>query len=222
MRAHLVEMTDAGLVAAAQDGDRDAVGVLYARHAADLVRYLRSVVRSSYGGATTAEDIAQNTWEELLSGGLAKFADRGPDGPGFGRWLRGMARYQALRHFRRHGKESAVDDTFWQYAEVAAPPLLEPVDRQREAMRERLSTEVADLPPVQRQVAALRLSGLRPMEIIAQTGWSKSKVDSTWHIAQRTLKRRASGAPRRRCTPAQYAVIQKMVAARTGTVAEAA
>ncbi len=57
--------------------------------------------------------------------------------------------------------------------------------------RQDLSALLDDLPPRERDVAALRiLGGLDPTEIAAQLGISRNNVDQAWHRAKRKLRER--------------------------------
>jgi RNA polymerase sigma factor (sigma-70 family) len=192
MRA-VVEMTDAALVVAAQGGDREAFGVLYARHADRLLRFLRSaVVRGTFGGDATAEDIAQDAWAELLSGRLGKYEDRGEDGPGFGCWLRAVAKYGALRHFRRHGSEWAAGEYVDEWAEQSAPSGAGVRDNRPQivAMREALAQAVEHLAPRQFQVVRGRLDGLCAEDIAARLGLSVAQVHKAYENAAAVLRHR--------------------------------
>lgn len=94
-----VSDTVAGLVEAAQAGDRDAFAALVRLHWSMLVRLARSVV-----GETEAEDVAQEAsvvaWRKL--GGLA-------DPVTFPRWIARIVFRRSLRRARRRRSDVALD-----------------------------------------------------------------------------------------------------------------
>jgi len=86
-----LQMTDRDLVLAACSGDRDAAGVLIARHRPLVVRLCRRLL----GSAELAEDAAQQACIQAFLG-----LDRLRDGASFGPWLAGIG-LNVARHWMR-------------------------------------------------------------------------------------------------------------------------
>ena len=85
------------LVARAQAGDRDALGVLWDDITPKLYGYLVNSLREP----NLAEDILQETWLKAISA-LPKFRARGVK---FSAWLFAIARNECRQHWRRAGRE---------------------------------------------------------------------------------------------------------------------
>jgi DNA-directed RNA polymerase specialized sigma24 family protein len=77
----------------AQDGDREALGFLYARYADNVCGYVRSIVHDTH----EAEDITQHVFAELIHV-IGKYEER--DVP-FLAWILGVSRNVAVDHIRR-------------------------------------------------------------------------------------------------------------------------
>src|SRR5271166_1055710 len=77
----------------AQNGDREALGFLYARYADDVFRYVRSILRDPHD----AEDVTQQVFAKLIQA-IAKYeAQEVP----FFAWVLRVARNLAVDHLRR-------------------------------------------------------------------------------------------------------------------------
>jgi RNA polymerase sigma-70 factor (ECF subfamily) len=91
------EQTTARLVALAvkraQQGDRNALGFLYARYADDVFEYVRSIVHDTHD----AEDVTQRVFAELRHV-IGRYEER--DAPFFA-WMLRVARKLAVDHVRR-------------------------------------------------------------------------------------------------------------------------
>lgn len=154
----------------AQQGDRDALGFLYARYADSVYGYVRSIVHDHH----QAEDITQHVFTKLMKA-IGKYQEQ--DVP-FLSWILRVSRNAALDSMRNNR--------------------LIPVDEVRDvnvASREHSSGEridglrdvLASLPEAQRQVLMLRqLVGLSPCEIAEMTGKSEGAIHGLHHRGRRT------------------------------------
>ncbi len=159
-------------VRAAQEGDRQALGFLYARYAQDVHRYARSIV----GCEHDAEDVTQQVFAKLLRQ-IGKYQPRGVP---FIAWLLRVARNTALDHIRQR-REVPV-------AEVAPAGQEEDIGSRRARLAE-LRGALAALPGEQRRVLLLRhLAGLSPVEIAELTGRSESSIHGLHNRGRRTIR----------------------------------
>ena len=159
-------------VRAAQEGDRQALGFLYARYADDVHRYVRSIV----GCEQDAEDVTQQVFAKLLKQ-IEKYQPRGVP---FIAWLLRVARNGALDHIRAR-REVPV-------AEVAPAGHEEDIGTRRARLAE-LRGALAALPGDQRQVLLLRhLAGLTPGEIAELTGRTESSIHGLHNRGRRTIR----------------------------------
>ncbi len=155
----------------AQEGDREALGFLYARYADNVCGYVRSIVHDQH----EAEDITQQVFTKLIRV-IGKYEER--DVPFFA-WILRVARNVAVDHIRR---QRAIP--FEEVRAVGRPGGgLE--DRERiNDVREAL----AMLSPDQREVLVLRhFAGLSPTEIAEQTGRTEGSVHGLHHRGRRAL-----------------------------------
>lgn len=161
-------------VTAAQAGEMEAIGFLYARYADDVCGYLRSIV----GDDHEAEDLTQQVFAKLI-GVIGKYEPR--EVPFFA-WLLRVARNTALDHLRARRcvpcAEVREEARGWAGAASAG-----------DAMRSReLREALAALPYDQREVLLLRhLAGLSPGEIALRTGRSEGSVHGLHHRGRRAL-----------------------------------
>jgi len=155
----------------AQEGDREAIGFLYARYADNVCGYVRSIVRDQH----EAEDITQQVFAKLIRV-IGSYQER--DVPFFA-WILRVSRNVAVDHMRR---QRAI-----------------PVEEVRSAQNseDRIATErisdlreaLATLPRDQREVLVLRhIAGLSPVEIAERTGRSEGSVHGLHHRGRRALK----------------------------------
>jgi RNA polymerase sigma-70 factor, ECF subfamily len=174
-RASRESLSTPGLVAQAvkraQNGDREAVGFLYARYADNVYGYVRSIVHDEH----EAEDITQHVFAKLIHV-IGKYEER--DVPFFA-WILRVSRNVAVDHIRRNRvipveEVRAVEDVGgW------------PADRER--MRD-LREALALLPSDQREVLVLRhFAGLSPTEIAQRTGRTEGSVHGLHHRGRRAL-----------------------------------
>jgi RNA polymerase sigma factor (sigma-70 family) len=166
---HYEEMTDAELVAAAREGDRDAFATLVERHHAALLR-------ACHGSADAAQ-------ESVLIAMTSLAALR--DDAAFGPWLRGIG-----RNLRR--REQTLDQGSDPYLRVE--PRTQPSTTLKGSdplLRARLLAAVAALPAGQRDaVALLYLADLSHAQIADRLGISVGAVKTRLHKARASLQTR--------------------------------
>lgn len=176
--------SNAALVLAAQQGDREAFALLFGRHRSLLL----AVCSRALGDPLLAEDIVQDAAVQALLG-LGSLRQPGR----FGAWLAGIG----LNLCRRRRRESTRDAWSWE-ALQGGGRVREPVDHRddpadcAEAAELRASVRhaVAALPDGQRSaVLAFYLSGLSYAETAALLGVTVGAVRTRLHKARRTLQR---------------------------------
>jgi len=157
----------------AQEGDREALGFLYARYSENIYGYVRSIVHDHH----EAEDVTQHVFAKLIHV-IGKYQER--EVPFFA-WMLRVARNVAVDHLRRQ-RLVPVE-------EVRSPNLDSgmrdnPGERPITDLKEALST----LPHAQREVLVLRhFVGLSPMEIAERTGKSEGSIHGLHHRGRRAL-----------------------------------
>jgi RNA polymerase sigma factor (sigma-70 family) len=161
-------MTDAALVSAARNGDRDAFARLAERHHPALLR-------ACHGSADAAQDALL-----LALRGLEGLRDDAA----FGAWLCGIGRNVRRQHGRGQTPSPApMDEAAWQGSDpfAAADPIA----------RERVLTAIAALPAGQRDAVALfYLADLSHAQIAARLGISVGAVKTRLHKARAALQTR--------------------------------
>lgn len=135
-------MEDAELAALAQAGDREAFGELVARHAAQVRRVCRTILRNP----ADADDAAQDGFLAALRN-LGRYDPARPFGP----WLLRIVTNAAIDRRRRRGVRRAED-----LPEGLASPTAGPArEAERAALREALTAALAELPERQRLAVVL-------------------------------------------------------------------
>ena len=158
-------------VARAQEGDRQALGFLYARYADNVYGYVRSIVHDEH----EAEDITQHVFAKLIHV-IGKYEER--DVPFFA-WILRVSRNVAVDHIRRQ-RAIPVEEVRAVEERDGQPADGERMNDLREAL--------AKLPPDQREVLVLRhFAGLSPVEIAQRTGRSEGSVHGLHHRGRRAL-----------------------------------
>lgn len=164
------EITNA--VARAQEGDGDAIRVLYLRYKDNVYGYVLSFVRDQH----EAEDITQHVFLKLMSV-IHKY--RATEVP-FTSWLLRVARNVALDHIRR--RRSLLCEEVYDATHQS--------DHLGDECRRGLEQALEVLPEQQRSVIMLRhLIGLTPGEIATRMGRTESSIHGLHHRARQTLKR---------------------------------
>jgi RNA polymerase sigma-70 factor, ECF subfamily len=158
-------------IARAQDGDMEALQFLYVRYAADVLRFVNSLVKDHH----EAEDITQNVFVKLISA-IKKYEPR--EVP-FAAWILRVARNAALDHLRAR-RMTPCEDVRVQD------------DDHRQISHERgrdLREALEQLPGEQREVLILRhIVGLSPVEIADVLGKTESSVHGLHHRGRLTLQ----------------------------------
>lgn len=197
-RASMEALSDAELVALAAAGHVAAFDPLYRRYHADVRRYAAHKARPFSMDPYLAEDIAADVWTVAM----AKVGDLHASGPTQPRavlaWLFAITQRQAYTTATQvHGRSIPVADEILTLFQPP-PQDLDADEQQRQQLRERIYRALAQLGPVQRQVARLRLDGLTAQETAERTGMSPGQVKSAWQSARLSLQRRLTGGMVRR------------------------
>jgi RNA polymerase sigma-70 factor, ECF subfamily len=155
----------------AQQGDREALGFLYARYADNVYGYVRSIVHDEH----EAEDITQHVFAKLIHV-IGKYEER--EVPFFA-WILRVSRNVAVDHIRRRRAIPVEDIRISDDGVEQSGP--ERMNDLREAL--------AKLPRDQREVLVLRhFAGLTPIEIAERTGRSEGSVHGLHHRGRRALR----------------------------------
>ena len=158
-------------IAAAKEGDWDALHYLYARHADDVRRFVQSIVRDVH----EAEDITQDVFSKLITK-IRKYEER--DVP-FAAWIIRVSRNAALDHLRAK-RQIPVE-------EVRTTD--EGLDQSTYERTQALKEALASLPEAQRQVLMLRhIAGLSPNEIADRLGKTEPSIQGLHHRGRASLK----------------------------------
>jgi len=155
----------------AQEGNREALGFLYARYADNVCGYVRSIVHDQH----EAEDITQQVFAKLIHV-IGKYEER--DVPFFA-WILRVSRNVAVDHIRRR-RAIPVEEvrTTGDHGDDYAGA---------ERLRD-FQEALARLPHDQREVLVLRhFAGLSPTEIAARTGRTEGSVHGLHHRGRRAL-----------------------------------
>lgn len=158
-------------VCRAQEGDREALGFLYARYADDIYGYVQTIVHDHH----VAEDITQHVFAKMMHA-IGKYQER--DVPFFA-WLLRVARNVALDHLRQQ-RLVPVEDI----------RVADPGSGDSRAVRRinDLKDALATLPRAQREVLVLRhFAGLSPTEIALRTGKSEGSIHGLHHRGRKAL-----------------------------------
>jgi RNA polymerase sigma-70 factor, ECF subfamily len=171
-RRQLVHPPDAeALVAAAREGDEDALRLLYLLYADNVFGYVLSIVHDEHD----AEDITSEVFSRL-SRALTHYRVSATP---FAAWLLRVARNAALDHLRA---QRSVPQ-----AEIHAPG--KHAELQAHERLDDLRAALEALPFDQRQVMVLRLvAGLSPTEVAERLGRSVDAVHALQHRARRRLR----------------------------------
>jgi RNA polymerase sigma-70 factor (ECF subfamily) len=156
----------------AQEGDREALGFLYARYADNVYGYVRSIVHDSH----EAEDVTQQVFAKLIRV-IGKYEEQ--DVPFFA-WVLRVARNLAVDHLRRQ-RAIPVEEV-----RTTSEPSEDLVGGERNTD---LQGALAELPKDQCEVLVLRhVAGLSPSEIARMTGRSEGSIHGLHHRGRTALK----------------------------------
>jgi RNA polymerase sigma-70 factor (ECF subfamily) len=165
------------LLAAAQGGDEEAFAVLWRHLQPALLRYFRIVAPPA------AEDLAADTWLSVIRR-LQQF--RGDEGA-FRAWLFTVARHRAIDWRRQAARRPTTLVPVEQLAERSAPDDSVAQVLEGQSTRAALAL-VAELPPDQAEVVALRvLGGLEVTEVARIVGKRPGAVRVLAHRGLRRL-----------------------------------
>ena len=158
-------------IAAAQNGDMDALHYLYVRYADDVFGFVNSIVRDCHA----AEDVTQNVFAKLMTA-IKRYQQR--DVP-FAAWILRVARNAALDHMRARRQipveEVRIDDEGDEQIGFDRSQSL------RDALRR--------LPEDQREVLVLRhVAGLTPAEIARRLGKTEGSIHGLHHRGRGALQ----------------------------------
>lgn len=164
--------SDAELVKAALNGERDAFAVLVKRYE----RPVRAVAMDVLGDRTNAQDVAQDAFVKAYENlpALRKASAFGP-------WLMKITRRCALTAVRQRPRETALDPT------NVFPP--ESTDGQLDEQKQRLLAAVLKLPETERQAVMLRyFSGHSVRDVASIAGRSVGTVTKQLSRAHERLR----------------------------------
>jgi RNA polymerase sigma factor (sigma-70 family) len=171
----LASRSDERLVAIARDGDERAFEVLYERHAPAILRYCRSLLRSTQ----EAEDVKQEVFVLAISA-----LRRGAQPDMFRPWLYRVAHNACMSHLRMRRPVLVADNGVLVGPAAAA----EPVQHHREELRQLLD-DIGKLPDVQRGALLLReMDGFSYEQVGEVLGLPLSTVRASIFRARRTLQ----------------------------------
>src|SRR5919202_993861 len=171
----LAGRSDERLAAIAKDGDERAFEVLYERHSPAILRYCRSLLRSTQ----EAEDVKQEVFVLAMSA-LRRGAEPNAFRPGLYR----VAHNACMSHLRTR-RPVLVADNGVLVGPAAAP---EPGDGSREELRQLLD-DISNLPAVQRGALLLReMDGFSYEQVGEVLDLPLSTVRASIFRARRTLQ----------------------------------
>src|SRR3954469_20716059 len=171
----LASRSDERLVATAKDGDERAFEILYERHAPAILRYCRSLLRSTQ----EAEDVKQEVFVLAITA-----LRRGAEPDAFRPWLYRIAHNACMSHLRMRRPVLVADNGVLVGPAAAA----EPVGDHREELRQLLD-DIGRLPDVQRGALLLReMDGFSYEQVGEVLGLPLSTVRASIFRARRTLQ----------------------------------
>ena len=174
-RRGLAGLSDESLVAVAKEGDERAFEILYERHSPAILRYCRSLLRSTQ----EAEDVKQEVFVLAISA-----LRRGAEPDAFRPWLYRVAHNACMSHLRVRRPVLVADNGVL----VGPAAMAEPVQHHREELRQLLD-DIGKLPDVQRGALLLReMDGFSYEQVGEVLGLPLSTVRATIFRARRTLQ----------------------------------
>jgi RNA polymerase sigma-70 factor (ECF subfamily) len=166
----------------ARGGDREALGAIYDRYITQVYRYVLAHV----GNPAEAEDLAEEVFVRVVEYiGRFHWQENVP----FSAWLFRIARNHVISHHRRHAARPAsvsADDFDVEDSRPGPDFQVEHALTMQEVY-----AACRDLPPLQRQVIALRFaSGLSVKETAEALGKTENNVKVLQHKAIAKLQKR--------------------------------
>lgn len=178
--------TDEELLGACAAGDRDALGVLYDRHAKVLLGFLNRVLSP---GAPEVDDIVQTTFIEAWRG-----APRFNGKSAVRTWILAIGHNLARRHLRDRGRRQAAMDRWATIADRAVCP---EGRWQDQLVLERMQAALQTLPPDLRVAFVLcDIEGLKGVEAAEVIGVRPGTLWRRLHDARKRLREALEGGPR--------------------------
>lgn len=175
------QQPDETLMGQVAQGQRDCLAPLVRRYAAPLLTYIRRMVGDEHRSEELFQDVFLAVW--------TKRSTYQPPRP-FRPWLFAIATNQCRANFRRQTRTQA-DERVVAQAESPDPSPAESVASFETARI--VESAVAELPPQQRSVVALRVwNGLSYAEIGESLGLTEATVRSHMHHALAGLRRTLS------------------------------
>jgi RNA polymerase sigma-70 factor (ECF subfamily) len=180
-------MTDEELLTEASRGNEAAFLELYRRHRDAVFRFAYRVL----GSVESAEDVAHDCFLSLIQQPHKFDPSRGS----LRTYLFGAARNLALKHFRRAGRDVAVDELPDESVESlmieAKQPLHQLLDEEVSSLVQRA---VALLPPLQREALVLfEYEELSLVEVARVVASDVGTVKARLYRARQSLKRSLAG-----------------------------
>ena len=158
-------------IAAAKEGDKDAMRYLYVRYADNVYGYARGILRDEHD----AEDVTQQVFTKLLTA-IGKYEAR--EVP-FSAWILRVTHNVAIDFLRRHRAVPCGDV-------IAAE---DPPDDAGDQRAGRLLEAFATLPREQREVLVMRhILGMSPREIATRLGKTEGSIHGLHHRGRRPLQ----------------------------------
>lgn len=178
-QSYRFETRSLDVVARAQKGDADAVGLLYDQHQEAVFRYLWARL----GERQTAEDLTGEVFLRML-GALPNYQVTAIP---FRAWLYRIARNLLVDHYRRTGARPSLP---LEVAEAVRAPDPDPLVRVVQQLSvEKLHRALARLDDAQRDVVTLRfLSGLSLQETAATLEKTEAAVKALQHRGLAALR----------------------------------
>ena len=172
-------ITDELLLVKAGRGDQTAFVELYERYRIPIFRFAYRLL----GAADVAEDVTHDCFLNVVRNA----GNFNPAQGSLRTYLYAAARNLAFKHFRRSGRESALDDLEDEpLTQVDQHPLRRLLD---EELTERVREAVSRLPPLQREALVLfEYEDLPLSEIARVAGTDVGAVKSRLHRARQRVK----------------------------------
>jgi RNA polymerase sigma-70 factor (ECF subfamily) len=174
--------SDESLLARYREGDGAAFELLYARHRQGLYRFLLGLS----GKPELADEVFQETWLSLI-----RSASQPQGRATFRTWLFQIARNRLIDHWRKHGAQQPLHDSYDEQTHAVSDEATDPeqlLSLSRDSQR--LESALQTLPADQREVFLLRAHGdLDLAQIASLTETPLETVKSRLRYAQQKLRR---------------------------------